>query len=95
VLDEVNEWLAACGVEPTAHLQLINDTPWSTVLRVPTADPDLYLKQGQPLQEFEVPPAIALADRFGLSASLRRARCDLGIKSPLLYQLSYRLSGRL
>jgi hypothetical protein len=31
-------------------VETIHRRPWSTVLRVPTPDGDLYLKQEQPLQ---------------------------------------------
>jgi hypothetical protein len=33
---------------------VIHAEPWSTVIRLPTADGALYLKQEQPLQEFKV-----------------------------------------
>jgi hypothetical protein len=60
----VTEWLAEHGVEPTAPIETIHDRPWSTVLRVPTADGDLFLKLEQPVQEFEVALTVALAERW-------------------------------
>jgi len=60
----VTGWLAEHGVEPIASLETIHDRPWSTVLRVPTADGDLFLKQEQPVQEFEVALTVALAERW-------------------------------
>lgn len=42
----------------------MHDRPWSTVLRVPTHDGDLFLKQEAPLQAFEVPLTLALAARW-------------------------------
>jgi hypothetical protein len=42
----------------------VHDRPWSRVLRVPTADEDLYLKQCAPVQAFEVPLTVALAARW-------------------------------
>jgi hypothetical protein len=62
--DDVGEWLATHGVEPSADVETIHERPWSTVLRVPTADGDLYLKQEQPLQAFEVALTVALAQRW-------------------------------
>jgi hypothetical protein len=61
---DVEAWLAAHGVEPTRALETIHRRPWSTVLRVPTRDGDLFLKQEQPLQEYEVPLTVALASRW-------------------------------
>jgi len=62
--DDINEWLAAHGVEPNGELETVHERPWSTVLRVPTADGDLFLKQEQPLQEYEVELTVALAERW-------------------------------
>ena len=42
----------------------MHDRPWSRVLRVPTAEEDLYLKQCAPVQAFEVPLTVALAARW-------------------------------
>jgi hypothetical protein len=62
--DDVQDWLAQHGVEPTRELETIHDRPWSTVLRVPTADGDLFLKQEHPLQAYEVPLVVALFGRW-------------------------------
>ena len=45
-------------------MELVHDRPWSRVLRVPTAEEDLYLKQCEPVQAFEVPLTVALAARW-------------------------------
>jgi hypothetical protein len=42
----------------------VHERPWSTVLRVPTHDGDLFLKQEAPVQAFEVPLTLALASRW-------------------------------
>jgi hypothetical protein len=62
--DDVQEWLASHGVEPNGALETVHERPWSTVLRVPTADGDLFLKQEQPVQEYEVELTVALAERW-------------------------------
>jgi phosphotransferase family enzyme len=62
--DNVADWLAAHGVEPSAPVETIHERPWSTVLRVPTSDGALYLKQEQPVQAYEVPLTVALASRW-------------------------------
>jgi hypothetical protein len=62
--DLIHAWLAGLGVEPTAPLETVHERPWSTVLRVPTADGDLYLKQEAPVQAYEVPLTAALASRW-------------------------------
>ncbi len=62
--DDINEWLAAHGVEPNGELETVHERPWSTVLRVPTAGGHLFLKQEQPSQEYEVELTVALADRW-------------------------------
>jgi phosphotransferase family enzyme len=62
--DDVQSWLAAHGVEPSGAVETIHERPWSTVLRVPTADCYLYLKQEQPLQAYEVALTVALASRW-------------------------------
>lgn len=61
---ETSEWLEDIGVVPTASLETIHAAPWSTVLRVPTAEGDLYLKQEEPLQAYEVPLTVALFERW-------------------------------
>jgi Phosphotransferase enzyme family len=62
--DDINEWLASHGVEPNGELEMVHERPWSTVLRVPTADGDLFLKQEQPVQEYEIDLTVALAERW-------------------------------
>jgi len=62
--DDVQRWLAGHGVEPTGPVVVVHERPWSTVLRVPTADDDLYLKQEHPLQAYEVPLTVALYERW-------------------------------
>ena len=42
----------------------MHDRPWSRVLRAPTAEEDLYLKQCASVQAFEVPLTVALAARW-------------------------------
>jgi hypothetical protein len=61
---ELHEWLAGHGVEPTGAIETIHERPWSTVLLVPTAEGDLFLKQEQPVQEYEVALTVALASRW-------------------------------
>ena len=62
--ENVHDWLASRGIEPTRELETIHERPWSTVLRVPTVDGDLFLKQEQPVQEYEVALTVALASRW-------------------------------
>jgi hypothetical protein len=62
--EDVQSWLAARDVEPSGPVETIHERPWSTVLRVPTAGGDLYLKQEQPLQAYEIPLTVALASRW-------------------------------
>jgi hypothetical protein len=64
VADEIHGWLAVHAVEPTGPVELVHEKPWSTVLRVPTGDGDLYLKQEQPVQAFEVELTLTLASRW-------------------------------
>jgi hypothetical protein len=63
-VDQVHEWLAGLGIEPTAPLEIVHERPWSTVIRVPTAEGDLYLKQEEPVQAQEVSLTVALASRW-------------------------------
>ena len=64
LFDDVHSWLAAVAVEPSAGIETVHQRPWSTVVRIPTADGDLFLKQEAPLQAYEVPLTIALAERW-------------------------------
>jgi Phosphotransferase enzyme family len=63
-MKDVQKWLAAHAVEPSGRIEVVHNRPWSTVLRVPTADGALYLKQEQPVQAFEVELTLALASRW-------------------------------
>jgi Phosphotransferase enzyme family len=63
-MDDVRAWLAAYSVEPIGALETVHDRPWSTVVRVPTADGDLFLKQEHPMQAYEVPLVGALFERW-------------------------------
>jgi Phosphotransferase enzyme family len=75
----VHDWLASNGIEATGELETIHERPWSTVLRVPTDDGDLFLKQEQPVQDYEVGLTVALAARWPdrvpevVAADLQRA----------------------
>ena len=62
--DDVHDWLRTQNVEPNGPIETVHARPWSTVLRVPTADGDLFLKQEEPLQAYEVELTIALAERW-------------------------------
>jgi hypothetical protein len=50
-------------VEPRA-IEVVHDRPWSSVLRVATAEGYLFLKQCAPVQAFEVPLTASLAARW-------------------------------
>lgn len=61
----VHQWLAGQGIESNGPIKVVHERPWSTVLRIPTADEgDLFLKQEAPLQAYEVPLTVALAERW-------------------------------
>jgi Phosphotransferase enzyme family len=60
----VEAWLREAGVAPNGSIETVHERPWSTVLRIPTADGDLYLKQEAPLQAYEVPLTVALFERW-------------------------------
>jgi len=55
----VDSWIGAqleeLGIEATGPAEQPYVQPWSTVLRVPTTDGDLYFKASAPVQAFEVP----------------------------------------
>lgn len=51
-------------MEPAAPVEVVHDRPWSRVLRVPTAEEDLYLKQCAPVQAYEPALTVALAARW-------------------------------
>src|SRR5439155_24386355 len=62
--DTSHKRLGDPGLEPTATVEEEHVRPWSTVLRLETAEGDLYLKQCAPVQAFEVPLTVALAARW-------------------------------
>jgi hypothetical protein len=45
-------------------IEVVHDRPWAAVLRVATAEGDLFLKQCAPVQAFEVPLTAKLAARW-------------------------------
>jgi hypothetical protein len=61
---DVRTWLDELGITPTAPIELVHERSWSAVLRLTTAEGDLYLKQCEPVQAFEVPLTVALASRW-------------------------------
>lgn len=61
---DVDAWLDERGIARAGPLEVVHDEPWSRVLRVPTGDGDLFLKQCAPVQAFEVPLTVALAARW-------------------------------
>ena len=64
-LATANEWidgeLRAAGLTPTGPREQLHVRPWSTVLRVPTSDGDLYFKAVWPPQVHEAALTAALA----------------------------------
>jgi Phosphotransferase enzyme family len=67
------EWLAAAtewvagqldGTAITGEVEQVHLVPWSTVLRIPTADGDLYLKAASLSGAFEPALTVLLAERF-------------------------------
>jgi hypothetical protein len=68
-LAEVEAWigsgLARLDLEAAGPIEQPYVRPWSTVLRVPTSDGDLYFKASAPVQAFEVPLLALLLDDFG------------------------------
>lgn len=60
-LTEAKAWIRGHG-EPTAEIEQIHVRPWSTVLRVPTADGDLYFKAVAPVHAFEPALTALLAE---------------------------------
>lgn len=75
-LEEVRDWidvqLRHLGLDVTDPIQQPHLRPWSTVLRIPTADGALFFKANTPL----------LAQEAGLTQTLARLRPDL-IRHPL------------
>jgi hypothetical protein len=62
--DDVQHWLARHDIERAGPILTVHERPWSTVLRVPVADGDLFLEQEQPVQAYEVPLTAALYERW-------------------------------
>jgi hypothetical protein len=60
----VEAWLEAHGIVPTGPLATIRERHWSTIVRVPTAGGDLYLKRCGAISAYEVPLVAALAGRW-------------------------------
>ncbi len=60
----MHAWLEQHGVVPTGPLVTIRERHWSTIVRVPTAGGDLYLKRCGPISAYEVPLVAALAERW-------------------------------
>jgi hypothetical protein len=58
------DWLEEHGVTPTGPLVTIRERHWSTIVRVPTAVGDLYLKKCGAISAYEVPLVAALAGRW-------------------------------
>jgi len=56
--------LERLGLQVTGPTQQPHVRPWSTVLRIPTREGDLYFKASAPVQAFEVPLLQALMDDF-------------------------------
>ena len=77
-LAEAHAWIAA-HVSPTGEIEQPHVRPWSTVLRVPTADGAVWFKANSPQQQFEaalvgvlaaerpdvVPPLVAVDRKRG------------------------------
>jgi hypothetical protein len=63
-----HRWIRAqveeLGLAVTAAIEQPHVAPWSTVLRIPTTDGDLYFKASAPVQAFEVPLLALFSDEF-------------------------------
>jgi len=66
-LAEAHAWigdaLARSGTTATAPSEQIHVRPWSTVIRVPTADGDLYFKANTPALSHEAALVVVLSER--------------------------------
>jgi Phosphotransferase enzyme family len=64
----VDAWIEAqlrpLGFETTGPPEQPHVQPWSTVLRIPTSDGDVYFKASAPVQAFEVPLLALLREKF-------------------------------
>ena len=56
--------MAGLGLAITGPVEQPHVQPWSTVLRIPTTDGDLYFKASAPVQAFEVPLLALFEDDF-------------------------------
>ena len=56
-------WVRAT-IEPSGPFELVKQRPWATVLRIPTRQGAVYLKECRPIQGFEPALAAALASRW-------------------------------
>lgn len=56
--------VAELGLAITGRIEQPHLQPWSTVLRVPTTEGDLYFKASAPVQAFEVPLLAVLREDF-------------------------------
>jgi Phosphotransferase enzyme family len=68
VSQEAYRWIharvAELGLDITGPIEQPHVQPWSTVLRIPTTDGDLYFKASAPVQAFEVPLLTLLRPEF-------------------------------
>jgi hypothetical protein len=66
-LESVHDWIRSelerLGLEPAGEIEQPHVRPWSTVLRVPTDDGDVWFKANMPTQAFEVAVVETLAAR--------------------------------
>jgi hypothetical protein len=66
-LESVHGWIRSelerLGLEPAGEIEQPHVRPWSTVLRVPTDDGDVWFKANMPTQAFEVAVVETLAAR--------------------------------
>lgn len=60
----IRDRLAELGLAITGRIEQPHLQPWSTVLRIPTTDGDLYFKASAPVQAFEVPLLAVLREDF-------------------------------
>jgi Phosphotransferase enzyme family len=60
----IDQEVERLGLEVVGTIEQPHVRPWSTVLRIPTSDGDLYFKASAPVQAFEVPLLAALMDDF-------------------------------
>jgi hypothetical protein len=61
--DEAEAWIRE-RLEPTGDIDLVQERPWGTVRRVPTADGNAWFKECAPTQAFEPSLTAALSSRW-------------------------------